>query len=87
MRTSPMALWLIVVASAAAGGCYEELDPPAQDTAAAREQPAPAPASAAGQRPEDTPRPGRAGATEAAHNTVDAIEERQQELEKAMEDP
>ncbi len=85
VRASSSARALILVVSAAAGGCYEELEPPAATPAAGAPQQAPAPA--AGTLQQDTARPGQAGARQAAQNTVDKVEERQQELEKMLEDP
>ena len=62
-------------------GCYAYEDPPAQPAA-------PVVAPTAGPSiGSSSARPGRAGAMQAAQNTVDKIGERQRELEKALEDP
>jgi hypothetical protein len=77
----------ILLAAGVAGGCYEETTPAPQSQSAAPpappEQPAP---SGAPTGVDEQPGSAYAGAVGAAHNTVDRIEQRQQELEKALED-
>ena len=77
-------LLLIVSAAAslAGAGCYEETAPPAATQAPPpQDQTAPAGGGSYG-----TSNSAHAGAKRAAHNTVDLVDEHQQELEKAMKD-
>ncbi len=67
-------------------GCYAYEDPPAQATAPPA-PPAPPVAGPSSSTGSSSARPSRAGAKQAAQNTVDKIGERQKELEKALEDP
>jgi hypothetical protein len=71
------------------GGCYEETgtapqQPQTQPAPADAEAPAP-PATGSGGM-DSQARPSLSGSKRAAQNTVDRIGERQQELEKALED-
>jgi hypothetical protein len=92
MRASPVGrlarnLAAAFLAAGVIGGCYEEHAPSPQ------QQPAPQPATAE-QPPTGGPATGGGGgggsalggATRAAHNTVESLEEKQRELEKALED-
>ena len=76
---------LAVAAPTAMIGCYQDYEPAPQTA-----QTHPQPAKAANQRPsagiEDTPRPSHFGAKRAAQNTVDRVEQHQQELKEAMDD-
>lgn len=78
---------LAVAATTAMIGCYQDYEPAPQ---AVQTPPQPQQAKAASQRPsagiENTPRPSLFGAKRAAQNTVDRIEQHQQELKKAMDD-
>ncbi|MHC4767724.1 MAG: hypothetical protein ACYTEI_03305 [Planctomycetota bacterium] len=86
-RLSRAAAALALVAAGVMGGCYEEHAPSPQ------QQPAPGPATVE-QPPTGGPETGGGGgggsalggARRAAHNTVDSLEEKQKELEKALED-
>jgi len=87
MRAPPMGrlvrnLAAAFLAAGVIGGCYEEHAPSAQ------QQPAPQPATTGGPAPGGGGGGGSAlgGARRAAHNTVDSLEEKQRELEKALED-
>ena len=72
-------------------GCYEYEDPPvppaapSASSAMAPEGGAP-PATGSSSASASSARPSRAGAKHAAQRTVDRIEERQRELEKALDD-
>ena len=69
-------------------GCYEYEDPPAQPPAPSASNAATPQGGAAPTGPSSaSARPSRAGAKQAAQRTVDKVEERQRELEKALEDP
>jgi hypothetical protein len=78
---------LALAAAGVIGGCYEEHAPSAQ------QQPSPQPATVEQPQP-GGPAPGGGGqggsalggARRAAHNTVDSLEQKQQELDKALED-
>ena len=72
------------LAAGVIGGCYEESAPspqqqPSSQPATVEQPPSGGPATSGG---------GSAlgGAKRAAHNTVDSLEEKQKELEKALED-
>ena len=91
-RLSRAAAALALAAAGVIGGCYEEHAPSPQ------QQPAPGPATVeqppTGGPATGGPAPGGGGgggsalggARRAAHNTVDSLEEKQKELEKALED-
>ncbi len=91
MRASPVGrlarnLAAAFLAAGVIGGCYEEHAPSPQ------QQPSPQPATVE-QPPPTGPATGGGGggsalggARRAAHNTVDSLEEKQKELEKALED-
>lgn len=82
----PTAL-VVLLATGIAGGCYEETTPAPQSQSAAPPAPPEQPAPSGAQTGMDgQPSPSYSGAVGAAHNTVDRIEQRQQELEKALED-
>ncbi|MHC5006257.1 MAG: hypothetical protein ACYTGF_02745 [Planctomycetota bacterium] len=76
------------LAAGVIGGCYEEHAPSPQ------QQPAPGPATVEQPPPTGGPATGSGGgggsalggARRSAHNTVDSLEEKQKELEKALED-
>ena len=87
-RLSRAAAPLALAAAGVIGGCYEEHAPSPQ------QQPAPGPATVEQPPPTGGPATGGGGgggsalggARRAAHNTVDSLEEKQRELEKALED-
>ncbi len=84
MKRTGTRTWILLgaVASMLTGGCYEEHTPP--QTAA---PPPPPPAQPPPGGPAyGTAQPGLSGATNAAQNTVDRVNQRQLELEKALED-
>jgi hypothetical protein len=71
-----------VIVLALMSGCYEELE--------AVDQPSPPPPAADDEPPvrqaREPTRPGLSGAKRAAQNTADKVQQRQQEIEEAIED-